>query len=130
LLMFLLLALSGNPFFTQNLPEIVSIASIIPIVYILRKGSQTISYHTLFIFCFFIGYELLHSLMFSLDYSLTIIKQFLVLLVSFAILNILKGRFIKVLTNTMYYLSIVSFLFTILCYVPGVNMFLYHLAEI
>ena len=128
LLMFLLLALSGNPFFTQKLPIIVTLASIIPGYYILANKGKNLTYRTLFIFVFFIGYELLHAIMFRLDYTLTIIKLFLVLLFSFGVVNILKDRFVKVLVATMYFICIISFVFTILCYVPGVNKFLYNLA--
>jgi hypothetical protein len=128
LLMFLLLALSGNPFFTQKLPIIVTLASVIPAYYILRNPNKNIAYRTFFIFLFFIGYELLHAFMFRLDYTLTIIKLSLVLLVSFGIVNILKEKFIKVLVATMYYISLISFVFTMLCYVPGVGKYLYNLA--
>lgn len=128
LLMFFLLALSGNPFFTQNLPEIATIGFIVPLVYILKHSNGFITYKTLFIFTFFIGYELLHSLLFDLDYSLTLIKQFLVLLIAYSIVHILKNRFINVLVRTMYIICIISFIFTILCYIPGINSFLYSWA--
>ena len=128
LLMFLLLALSGNPFFTQKLPIIVTLAASIPVYYILRNPGKNIAHRTLFIFLFFIGYELLHAIMFQLDYTLTIIKLSLVLLLAFSVVNILKDRFIKVLVATMFYISIVSFVFTILCYVPGIGKPLFHFA--
>lgn len=127
-LMFLLLAVSGNPFFTQNLPVIVSICAVIPVYYIYKNSHKPLLYRTLFIFLFFMGYEVLHALLFRLDYSATIIKLFLVLVLSYAIVNILKDRFIKVFIRTMYIISIVSFVFTILCYIPGINRALYNLA--
>jgi hypothetical protein len=74
------------------------------------------------------GYEVLHAFLFKLDYSATIIKLFLVLLLSYTIVNMLKDRFIKVFIHTMYIISIVSFVFTVLCYVPGINRALYNLA--
>lgn len=127
-LMFLLLCLSGNPFFTQNLPSIIVLVSVIPLYYIVTNAYKLVYYRTLFIFIFFIGYELMHAMMFRLDYSATIIKLFLVLLFSFCIVNILKDRFIKVFIKTIYIISIISFVFTILCYIPGINRALYNLA--
>jgi hypothetical protein len=127
-LMFLLLAVSGNPFFTQNLPVIVSLCAVIPIYYVYKNSHKPLLYRTLFIFLFFMGYEVLHALLFRLDYSATIIKLFLVLLLSYTIVNMLRERFIKVFIYTMYIISIVSFVFTILCYIPGINRALYNLA--
>jgi hypothetical protein len=128
LLMFLLLALSGNPFFTQKLPLFISVLSVISLYYILTNYSGILHYRTLFIFIFFVGYEALHALIFHLDYSATIIKLFLVLLFAFTVVNFLKTRFLKVFLHTMYVICIISFVFTVLCYVPGVGKALYNLA--
>jgi hypothetical protein len=56
--------------------------------------------------------------MFKLDYSLTIVKLTLVLLLSIAAVDILKDRFIIVLTKTMILISLVSFFFVIISYSP------------
>ena len=130
LLMFLLLALSGNPFFTQKLPVFISLASLVSFYYLLKHYNQTIKGQTLFIFVFFIGYEFLHSIMFNLDYRETIIKLFLILLFSFTVVNILKTRFVKVFLYTMYIICIISFVFTLLCYIPGIGRGLYKLAAV
>ncbi|TSJ40983.1 hypothetical protein FO440_14715 [Mucilaginibacter corticis] len=128
LLMFLLLALSGNPFFSQNLPLFISVLSLISLYYLLTHYNRTIYTRTLFIFVFFIGYEFMHAFMFDLDYKQTIIKLFLILLFSFTVVNILKSRFIPVFLYTMYVICIISFVFTVLCYIPGVGRGLYNLA--
>jgi hypothetical protein len=129
-LMFLLLALSGNPFFSQKLPIFISLASIISLYYIFCNYNKTIYVRTLFIFIFFIGYECIHALMFDLDYSETIVKLFLILLFGFTVVNLLKTRFIKVFLFTMYIICIISFVFTVLCYVPGIGKGLYKLAGV
>jgi hypothetical protein len=128
ILMFLLLALSGNPFFTQKLPIFITAASIISVYYILSNYNKTVYLRTLFIFVFFIGYECLHAAMFHLDYSETIVKLFLILLFAFTVVNLLKTRFIKVFLYTMYIICIISFVFTLLCYIPGIGRGLYKLA--
>ncbi len=127
-LMFLLLAVSGNPFFTQKLPLFISGLSLISAYYLLNNYNKKLYHRTLFIFVFFIGYEAMHSLMFHLDYSQTIVKLFLVLLFAFTVVNLLKKRFVKVLIYTMYIICFISFVFTILCYIPGVGKGLYHFA--
>jgi hypothetical protein len=131
LLMFFLLSLSGNPFIGKKEYELFVVVSfIIPIVHILRNHNKSISYRTLFIFVFLLSYELMHALMFKLDYSLTIFKITLVLLLAAASADILKDRFIIVLTKTMVIISLISFVFVFLCYVPGINKALYKLAEV
>jgi hypothetical protein len=129
LLMYWLLMVSGNPFLTRNLDVVITTSTIIPLWYIYKNSNKVISYRTIVIFVFFIGYELMHALMFKLDYSLTIFKIFLVLLFAFSIVNLLKERFVIVLTQTMVIISIVSFVFTLLCYVPGLNRALYNFAD-
>jgi hypothetical protein len=128
LLMFLLLALSGNPFFTQKLPLFISGLSFISLYYLLKNYKKTVYFRTLFIFIFFIGYEGLHAIIFNLDYSETILKLFLILLFAFTCVNLLKTRFLKVFLYTMYIICIISFVFTVLCYIPGLGRALYHFA--
>jgi hypothetical protein len=130
LLMFFLLSISGNPYISIQKFELFTILSvIIPIVHILRNLNKTISYRTIVIFIFLLGYEVMHAIMFSLDYSLTIFKLFLILLLSAAVMDIFKDRFILVLTKTMVIISLISFVFVFLCYIPGLNRFLYSFAE-
>lgn len=130
LLMFFLLSISGNPYISIQKFELFTILSvIIPLLHVVRNLDKTISYRTILIFIFLLGYEVMHALMFSLDYSLTIFKLFLVLLLSAAVMDIFKDRFILVLTKTMVIISYISFVFVLLCYIPGVNRLLYHFAE-
>ena len=96
---------------------------------IFKHYKEAVTYRTMLIFVFLLGYELVHALMFKLDYSLTFFKLFLVLLLSTAAVDILKDRFIMVLTKTMVLISLISFVFVFLCYVPGLNRFIYKLAE-
>lgn len=129
LLMYWLLMVSGNPYITRNLDIVIVASTIIPLWYIYKNSNRVISYRTIIIFVFFIGYELMHSILFKLDYSLTIFKIFLVLLFAFSVVHLLQERFVPVLTQTMVIISIVSFVFTFLCYVPGLNRVLYNLAD-
>jgi hypothetical protein len=130
LLMFFLLSISGNPYISiQKFELFIILSVVIPIVHIVRNFEKTISFRTVGIFVFLLGYEIMHAFMFNLNYSLTIFKLFLVLLLSAATMDIFKDRFIFVLTKTMVIISFISFVFTFLCYVPGLNRSLYHLAE-
>ncbi len=126
--MFWVLLVSGNPYFSKKFDIVIVISVIIPAYYIFRNSNKVISYRTLFIFVFLLGYELMHAFTFHLDYSLTIFKLALVLFLAFSTVQLLQTRFIIVLTQTMCILSIVSFVFTFLCYIPGVNRALYNLA--
>ena len=130
MLMFFLLSISGNPYISIQKFELFTILSvIIPIIHISKNLNKSISYRTVVIFIFLLGYEVMHAFMFNLNYSLTIFKLFLVLLLSAATLDIFKDRFIFILTKTMVIISLVSFVFVFLCYVPGLNRFLYHFAD-
>jgi hypothetical protein len=129
LLMFILLALSGNPFFIQKLPVFITLSSVVSIYYLLRNYNKTLYYRTFFIFLFFMGYEVLHALMFQLDYTATIVKLFMILLFSFTVVNMLRTRFVEVFIQTLFVISIISFFFTALCYVPTVGRALYNAAE-
>jgi hypothetical protein len=129
LLMFFLLMISGNPWFNLHYDFLVACSIIIPIYYIFTNSYKKITFNTVFIFAFLLGYEIMHAIVYSLDYSLTIFKLFLVLLLAFATVHILGDRFVRTLTLTMVIISLISFVFTILCYVPGLNVKLYQLAE-
>ena len=75
LLMYVVLALSGNPYIQGKYFQVfLVIVSIVPIVYVLRNNHKPVSINTILIFLFLIGYEFMHSLMYDLDYSLTIFK--------------------------------------------------------
>jgi hypothetical protein len=128
LLMYWVLMLSGNPYFSKNLDYFIVASAIIPIVYIFKNSYRPIRYRTLFIFVFLLGYEIMHALIFKLDYSLTFFKLTLVLFIAFAVAQIFGDRFVKVLTKTMVVFSLISFVFTFLCYVPGLGRFLHDLA--
>ncbi len=128
LLMLLLLLLSGNPFFDQKLPVFISLASVFSVYYLLKNYNRDIRFRTWFIFSFLIGYEVLHALMFHLDYSQTLLKLFMILLFSFVVVNTLKDRFVEVFIQTMYVVTLVSFVFTVFCYIPGLGKRLYDLA--
>jgi hypothetical protein len=128
-LMFLLLAISGNPFFMQHLPVATVLVSAISLYYVIFHRNQKIYHRTLFIFLFFMGYEAMHAFMFHLDYSVTILKLFLIMLFGFTVVNSLNKRFVPVFIQTMYIISIISFVFTVLCYIPGLGRALYQLAE-
>lgn len=118
-LMFFLLLISGNPYVnTKEFVLFLILSTIIPLVHIIRNYNKTVSYRTIFIFIFFLGYEVMHAVMFKLDYTLTIFKLALVLLLSVATVDILKDKFIAVLTKTMVLISIVSFFFVIISYTP------------
>jgi len=127
--MFCLLLISGNPFVGNVQFDLFLISfSLISIIRALRNYNKHVSYRTLIIIIFFMGYELMHSVMFKLDYSLTIIKLFLVLMLGLAIVGILKDRFLIVLRRTMVIISLISFVFVTLSYIPGINKFLFQLA--
>lgn len=128
ILMFLLLAVSGNPYFSQKLPVFIVLLSSISLYYVVSNSTEYLYKRTLFIFIFFIGYELLHAMIFHLNYGATIVKLFMVLLFAFSVVKLLKQRFVKVFLQTMYLISIVSFVFTALCYVPVVGKSLYQFA--
>lgn len=128
LLMYWVLMLSGNPYFSKKLDYFIVASAIIPIVYIFRNSYQPIRYRTIFIFVFLLGYELLHAVMFKLDYSLTFFKLTLVLLIAFSVAQIFADRFIKILVHTMVIFSLISFVFTVLSYVPGLGRFLHDFA--
>ena len=130
LLMYFVLLMSGNPFFQiQHNEEFLPISVIIPIVYYLRTGKFSVSYRTILIFTFMMGFELFHAFWYKLDYSLTFFKILFALLLGCVTMDILRDKFIEVLTRTMVFISLASFVFVVLCYVPGLNKFLYHLAE-
>ena len=129
LLMFLLLLVTGNPYFVHHFSTLIIPTIVIPLYYIFKKSYRQISYRTVFIIFFMLGYEVVHALMFTLDYSFTIIKLAIVLLLALSTVMLLGERFIKVLTGTMVVITLISFVFTILCYIPGISTFLYHLAE-
>lgn len=128
LLMYFVLMLTGNPFFVTHYDILVAFSFVIPLYYFFRNTRRVISYQTVLIFVFLLGYELMHAFVYSLDYSKTIFKLALVLLLGFAVVQLLRDKFIRVLVNTMIIISIVSIIFTILCYIPGINWFLYELA--
>jgi hypothetical protein len=118
-LMFLLLSITGNPFIgIKEYHTFLQLSMIIPLVHVIRNYNKPLSYRTIFIFVFLIGYELMHAAMFELDYSLTIIKLSMVLILSIAIADILKDQFVFVLTKTMVLISLVSFFFVIVSYTP------------
>lgn len=129
LLMFFLLSLSGNPWFNLHYDTIVIVSFVIPLYYIFTNSYRKITFNTVFIFAFLLGYEIMHAIVYGLDYSLTIFKLALVLLLAFSTVQILGNRFVKVMTVTMTIIILISFVFTILSYVPGVNWALYNAAE-
>lgn len=129
LLMFFILSLSGNPWFNLHYDTIVVISFIIPLYYIFTNSYRKITFNTVFIFAFLLGYEIMHAIVYSLDYSLTIFKLTLVLLLAFSTVQILGNRFVKVMTVTMTIIILISFVFTILSYIPGINWTLYNAAE-
>lgn len=127
LLMYLVLALSGNPYIQgKHLDIALIVASIIPIAYILRNNHRPVSINTILIFLFLIAYEFMHSLIFDLDYSLTIFKILLVLLFAKVATEIFGDRFVRVLVKTMVLICLISFVFVILSYVPGLNFWMYR----
>jgi|GEM_PF-2093969 hypothetical protein len=128
LLMYFLLMLTGNPFFTTWYDLIVMLSAVVTFYYMYKNSRKPISYRTIFIFVFLLGYEIMHSYVYQLDYSKTIIKLTLVLLLGFSVVHLLRDKFIRVLIDTMIIISIVSWVFTALCYVPKLNWFLYDLA--
>lgn len=125
--MIYLLGVSGNPFLAKTSLKVTM--AIIPAFYLLKKFNMAVSYRTVLIFVFFLGYEIMHAFMYNLDYTFTIVKIFLALLISVVTVDILNTRFILVLTKTMVVLSLISFVFVLLCYVPGLNKFLFNLAD-
>jgi len=129
LLMYFLLSISGNTYIgTQKFELFTILSAIIPIVHIARNYKKSVSHRTIFIFIFLLGYEVMHSLMFKLDYTLTFFKLTLILLLSVAVVDILKDRFIIVLTKTMVIISLISFVFVLISYTPIHNP-LYNFAE-
>jgi hypothetical protein len=128
LLMYFLLLISGNPYFVKHYDLIVALSFVVPVYYVYHNSYKAVSYKTIFIFVFLLGYEMMHAAIYQLDYSKTIFKLTLVLLLAFSVVHILRDRFIKVLTDTMCIIAILSFIFTFLCYVPGINRYLYNLA--
>ncbi len=129
LLMFFLLSISGNPYIqVQNFQYFITLSLIIPIVHLIRNYKKSISYRTIFIFVFLLGYEVMHAVIYKLDYTLTIFKLGLTLLLSAATVDILKDRFVKVLIKTMVIISLMSFAFVFISYSPLHKPF-YLLAE-
>ena len=129
LLMFFLLSISGNPWFNLHYDTAVVVSVIIPLYYFFTNSYRKITFTTVFIFTFLLGYEIMHAVVYQLDYSLTIFKLALVLLLAFSTVQLLGNRFVKVLTVTMVIIIWISFVFTILSYVPGLNWTLYTAAE-
>lgn len=127
LLMFFLLSISGNPFIVGNDPILIA-SAIIPITHMIRNYKKSVSYRTIFIFIFLLGYEIMHAIVFKLDYTLTIFKLLLVLLLAASMVDILKDRFILVLTKTMVVISLVSFVFVLISYTP-LHSILYKLGQ-
>lgn len=129
LIMLCLLLISGNPYFLVQKFELFTVVfSIIPMVHFVRNYKKSVSYRTIFIFVFFLGYEIMHAFMFKLDYTLTVFKLALILLLSASVVDILKNKFIVVLTKTMVLISLVSFVFVLISYTP-LHKPLYLLAE-
>jgi hypothetical protein len=128
LIMAFLLLLSGNPFFTGHYDMIVAMSIVIPAYYVLTNSYRKINFNTVFIFTFLLGYELMHAWVYSLDYSFTIFKLFLVLLLAFSAVQILGDKFIRVLTLTMCIFAVLSIIFTALCYIPGLKWQLWNTA--
>lgn len=128
LLMYFVLMISGNPFCVQNYDNLVIISAVIPLYYIFKSSGKKITFQTVFIFTFLLGYEIMHSFVYDLDYSKTIFKLFLVLLLAFSMVQLLGNKFIRVLMTTMIIISLVSFVFTFLCYIPGIKWKLWDLA--
>ncbi|HCW07929.1 MAG TPA: hypothetical protein DGG95_11265 [Cytophagales bacterium] len=129
-LMFFLLSFSGNPYISIQKFELFTVLSaIVPIVHMARNYKKAISFRTAFVFVFLLGYELMHAFMFNLDYSMTFFKLALILLFSAAIIDILKDRFVLILTKTMVLISLVSFVFVFISYTPIHNA-LYNLADV
>jgi len=119
LLMFFILSISGNPYIGSKKFELFTMFSaIIPFVHIVRNYKKSVSYRTIFIFVFLLGYEIMHAFMFKLDYTITFFKLTLILLLSAVTVDILKNKFIVVLTKTMVLISLVSFAFVLLSYTP------------
>ena len=127
-MMFLVLAISGNPYFGEKYDLVLITLSLIPIYFGLKNRSKKIRFVTIGIFAFMLGYELVHAVMFSLDYSKTIIAVFLKLWIAFAVVRIFNVRFIQIMVDTMVLISIISLVFTFLSYVPGVGNFFWNLA--
>jgi hypothetical protein len=128
LLMYFVLLLSGNPYFVQHYNVIVIFSVVIPLLYFFTNAYRKINFNTVFTFSFLLGYELMHAVVYSLDYSLTIFKLLLVLLLSFASVQMFGDRFVRILISTMCVISIISFVFTALCYVPGLKWQIYDVA--
>jgi len=127
-LMLFLLSISGNPYIgTKQFQLFIIISAVIPVVHILRNYKKPVSYRTIFIFVFLLGYEIMHAFMFKLDYTFTLVKLTLVLLLGVATVDILKNKFIVVLTKTMVLISLVSFVFVLISYTP-IHTPLYNLA--
>jgi hypothetical protein len=128
LIMYFILMVSGNPFFVQHFQTIIVCSVIIPLLHFFSRANKKIAYNTVFIFVFLLGYELMHAIVYELDYSLTIFKLFLVLLLAFSVVQIFGNRFVRVLIDTMVVISLISFLFTALCYIPSIKWEMYDLA--
>ncbi len=128
IMMFLMLAISGNPYFSEKFEPILVSLSIIPIYYTVKNHHRKIQYITLGIFTFMLGYEVMHSIMFSQDYTLTYFSVFLKLWIGFSVVKLLDHRFVQVLVDTMVVISVLSLIFTFLSYVPGINRFLWNLS--
>lgn len=126
--MFYFLALSGNPFISQN----IEISGLITLIFstpiILRYKNQFTNRLFLFTIFFFIGFEFLHSFIYDVDYFKTIIKILLLYIFAYAIVLRLGVRFIDVFVKTMVLISLISFIFFIISFIPNLNSFLYHLA--
>lgn len=127
-LMFFLLSISGNPYIGSKKFELFTMLSaVIPLAHIVRNYKRSVSYRTIFIFVFLLGYEIMHAFIFKLDYTFTFFKLTLILLLSAVTVDILKNKFIVVLTKTMVLISLVSFVFVLLSYTP-IHGPLYNLA--
>ena len=100
MLMFFLLAISGNPYIGIKQFELFTVASVlITVAHILRNYKKSVSYRTIIIFVFLLGYEIMHAILFKLDYTFTFFKLAIILLLSTASVDILKHKFIDVLTK-------------------------------
>lgn len=129
LAVFYLLAISGNPYLNEN-SELAGLMSLVfTIPFLMQQPKVILNKKFLGIILFFIGFEVMHSVYYELDYSRTIIKILLGYLFAYCLILRLRGKFIDYFINTMVIISLISLVFFVLTLSPGINKILFETAD-
>ncbi|MEG8947216.1 hypothetical protein [Rosettibacter firmus] len=124
-----MLLLSGNPFFNQNIDLFGSFTLIFFIPIFLRNPKIYFNKTFLLSLLFFVGFEVFHSIIFSLDYSKTIIKIALLYIYGYSIIIYIGKSYINIYVKSMTIIALVSFIFYAINFIHTIIHPLYNLAD-